>query len=146
MTLRKFISLVVWGLGLFLVLGRTSGECQIQSTPADAFAAGHEKLVAKNPEGLSLTLKLIDGKTKFHIGETICLELDFASSRPETYVFDNATYDRGGRLEIDSFVLDRTDGVNDPLYDYYHKSFGFMGGGLRGIGMLSTKPEIVKYD
>jgi hypothetical protein len=118
-----------------------------QSRVTDEFVEHQRQLIAKNPEGLTFTLKLRDSGTQFHVGETISLELGFASSLPETYVFDNASYDRSGRLQIDSFILDCADGVADPLYDYYHKSLGFfMGGGLRGIGALSTKPEIVNYD
>ena len=113
----------------------------------DLFAKHQQELAAENPEGLTFSVKLKDGKTQFHVGEKIRLELSFASSLPETYVFDNAGYDRSGRLDIDKFVVDRPDGVTDPLYDYYHKSLGgFMGGGLRGIGALTTKPQIVDYD
>lgn len=122
-------------------------HAQAQSSEIDAFVQNHQQLVAKNPEGLTVTLKLKDSKPQFHVGEIIHLELSFASSLPETYVFDNASYDRSGRLDIDSFVLDHSEGVADPLYDYYHKSFwAFMGGGLRGIGALGTKPEVINYD
>jgi hypothetical protein len=113
----------------------------------DGFAKHQQELADRNPETLTFSVKLTDAKTQFHVGEKIRLELSFASSLPETYVFDNATYDRSGRLDIDSFVVDRTEGITDPLYDYYHKSLGgFMGGGLRGIGALTTKPQIVDYD
>src|SRR5438552_3733004 len=123
---------------------RMSQDIDLVSTRATELA---EELAAENPKGLTFSVKLKDGKTQFHVGEKIRLELSFASSLPETYVFDNAGYDRSGRLDIDKFVVDRPDGVTDPLYDYYHKSLGgFMGGGLRGIGALTTKPQIVDYD
>ncbi len=134
-------------LGCFLCLSQVWSHGLAQSTAPDEFARNHLQLIAKNPDGLTFTLKLKDPGIRFHVGEIIRLELTFASSLPETYVYDNASYDRSGRLQIDSFILDRADGIADPLDDYYHKSLGgFMGGGLRGIGALSTKPEIANYD
>src|SRR6266567_974008 len=134
-------------LGCFLSLSQVQSHGLAQSTTPDEFARNHLQLIAKNPDGLTFTLKLKGPGTQFHVGEIIRLELNFASSLPETYVYYNATYDRSGRLQIDRFILDRADGATDPLDDYYHKSLGgFLGGGLRGIGALSTKPEVANYD
>src|SRR5437899_4962745 len=133
-------------LGCFLCLTQVWSHGLAQSTTPDEFVRNHLQLIAKNPDDLTFTLKLKDPGAQFHVGEVIRLELSFASSLPETYVYDNANYDRSGRLQIDSFILDRAGGVADTLYDYYHKSFGFMGGGLRGISALSTKPEVATYD
>jgi hypothetical protein len=46
-----------------------------------------------------------------------------------TYQLDGGFYDRGGRLEIDKYLIDRPDDVADPLKDY---QAGF-GGGMRSI-------------
>ena len=79
------------------------------------------EIANKNPAGLNFTLKLKDGKT-IRVGEKIRLELSFATSAPDAYVYENANYDRSGRLEIDTFVDDQTTAVNDPLFDYFHGS------------------------
>jgi len=59
-------------------------------------------------------LRLADGKQQFRIGEIVRLELSFSSTLPDTYALNNASYDAAGRLEIDRFVLDHTDGVPTP--------------------------------
>ena len=46
----------------------------------DLFAKHQQELAAENPEGLTFSVKLKDGKTQFHVGEKIRLELSFASS------------------------------------------------------------------
>ena len=112
----------------------------------DGFAKHHQEIASRNPEGLNFTLKLKDGQTHFRVGEKIRLELSFSSKAPDVYVFENANYDRSGRLEIDSFVVDQANSVRDPLLDYFHGSLGHSMGGLRGIGALTTNPELVAYD
>ena len=137
-------------LALLLFLPAQSFSQTTASNPGlnanDPFAAKHHELSAKNPAGLSFDLQLKDKQNKFHPGEVIPLELRFTSSVPNAYVFDNAGYDRSGRLDIDTFVIDRPDDAVDPLHDFYHSGlFGFMGGGLRGIGALDDKPQLVSY-
>jgi hypothetical protein len=112
----------------------------------DAFVKQQQRLVANNPAGLNFIVKLKDDKIQFHAGEKIRLELSFSASLPDTYVFDNATYDRSGRLEMDRFVVDQTDAVTDPLSDYYHKNLEHMMGGLRGIDALRPAPQVISYD
>ena len=109
----------------------------------DEFAASRKQAAAKNPRGLSFVVRLKGGQTRFRQGEVIRLELAFASSLPDTYRLDNATYDRSGRLEIDDFHLDPEDGASDPLYDYFHFGGGFIGGGLRGNPVLEARPYVV---
>jgi hypothetical protein len=117
------------------------GEQRKQSDP---FILENNQKRAQNPAGLIFTVRLKDKQTQFHQGEGIRLELSFSSSTAKTFILDNASYDRSGRLEIDTFVLDRRDGTVDPLYDYFNSGlFGFMGGGLRGMPELSDKPEVV---
>jgi hypothetical protein len=113
----------------------------------DPFTAKHRELSSKNPQGLSIDLQLKDKQASFRPGEIIPLELRFRSSLPDAYFFDNASYDRSGRLDIDTFVIDRPGDAVDPLHDYYTAGlFGFMGGGLRGIGALNDTPQLVYYE
>jgi hypothetical protein len=125
--------------------------CQSYSTvyaqAQDGFAKHHQEIAGKNPAGLNFTLKLKNGQTEFRTGEKVRLELSFATSVPDAYVYENANYDRSGRLEIDTFVVDQTSAVNDPLFDYFHGSRWHGMGGLRGIDTLSPdKPQSVNYD
>src|ERR1043166_1010773 len=145
---KRTVNLLIGFAALILIVGNSALISRAQTTPEeDAFAKQQRELFVKNPPGLSFTLKLRDAQTRFHVGEKIRLELSFASSSPDSYVLDNAGYDRSGRLSIDTFVLDQPDGATDSLYDYYHKSIGgFMMGGLRGNPALSAKPEKINYD
>jgi hypothetical protein len=127
-----------------LLIGQSYSSVYAQAE--DGFAKHHQETANRNPEGLNFTLKLKDGQRQFHAGEKIRLELSFSSNVPDVYVFERANYDRSGRLEIDSFVLDQTNSVRDPLLDYFHGSLGHSMGGLRGTEALTTKPELVPYD
>jgi hypothetical protein len=120
-----------------------------RSSTSDTFAKTNRELVAKNPEGLgfALTFKDKQKQFQFHPGEIIRLELAFSSTLPETYTFNAANYDRSGRLDIDSFVVNKPDDVTDPLIDYYRGGlFGFMGGGLFGSFLLAKEPQLINYD
>jgi hypothetical protein len=89
---------------------------------------------------VTLTLRLADQRRQFRPGEVIPLELEFNSATTGRYSVDGATYDRSGRLMIDQFVIDRIDDVSDPLLDYFGSIGGYIGGGIRGIGVLGDKP------
>src|SRR5437016_14019459 len=84
-----------------------------------AYANRQQAELLKNPEDISFTLALENGKSKFKQGEIVRLVLSFASSSPKTYRMDGATYDRSGRLQIDRFHLDPEEGITDPLFDYF---------------------------
>ena len=43
-------------------------------------------------------------------------------------------------------MIDRIDDVSDPLLDYFGSIGGFIGGGIRGIGVLGEKPFTVKLE
>lgn len=119
---------------------------QVCAQKLDEFAASQKLAAAQNPPGVSFVVRLKDGQTRFRQGELIRLELAFSSSLPDTYHLDSATYDRSGRLQIDSFHIDPQDGVSDPLYDYFHFGSGFIGGGLRGNQTLEARPYVVGAD
>ena len=118
----------------------TPAAQQASSSP-DAFLEQHRRAVAKNPEGITFTLRLKDDETRFQQGEIIRMELGFSSNIPNTYQLDAGTYDRSGRLGIDTFHLDPEEGAGDPLQDYM--SFGGPGGGIRGMPILGEKPSHV---
>ena len=65
---------------------------------------------------------------------------------PKRFVVDGATYDRSGRLTIDEFLVEPNDAVIDPMLDYFAASGGFIGGGIRAMGVLGEKPFVVKLD
>jgi hypothetical protein len=103
-------------------------------------------LVQSNQEAASyvkLVARTRDGQTTFHIGEVIPLELSFTSSAEKKYQLDMATYDRSGRLREESFAVEPRTGWVDPLDLYFRAWGGFMGGGGRGIQVLSAKPMVV---
>src|SRR5262249_7899434 len=95
---------------------------------------------------VTFTLRIADGRSRFHPGEAIPIELEFTSSIPKRFVLDSATYDRSGRLTIDEFRVDPIDRVADPLLDYFASSGGYIGGGLRGAPVLGGTPTIVKLE
>jgi hypothetical protein len=106
---------------------------------AQLAAAASAPIVAPQPvtaAPVTLTLRLADQRRQFRPGEVIPLELEFSSTTPERFTVDGATYDRSGRLTIDEFVIDRIDDVSDPMLDYFGSIGGYIGGGLRGMGVL----------
>jgi len=112
----------------------------------DQFITQQKKALAQNPAGVSFVIQTTNNQTRFRQGEVISLQLSFSSSQTKKYHLDAATYDRSGRLETDDFHVDPTNGVSDPLYDYFHFQFAFMGGGLRTFPALEVKPYVVKAD
>ena len=93
---------------------------------------------------VAFTLRLADGRTRFHTGETIAIELEFTSTIANRFVLDNATYDRSGRLTIDEFHVEPIERVSDPLLDYFAASPGAIGGGIRGNPVLGETPTVVR--
>jgi hypothetical protein len=95
---------------------------------------------------VTLTLRLPDQRRQFRPGEVIPIELEFSSATTKRFTVDGATYDRSGRLTIDEFVIDRIEDVSDPMLDYFGSIGGYIGGGLRGIGVLGEKAFTVKLE
>ena len=131
---------------LLLCTAFLSASAQSTSSPEkpDAYLREHKERLARNPEGLSFTVRLKDNQKQFHQGEIIALELSFAAAKPNIFRLDAATYDRSGRLPSDGFAIDRREAVVDPLQDYFQSGIhGFVGGGLRGIPDLTDKPYLI---
>jgi hypothetical protein len=111
----------------------------------DSFVLEHQRRRVENREGLSFEVRLKNNKSQFHAGEIIQLELSFASSKLNTYKLDAATYDRGGRVFGDSFVVDQKANTTDPLHDHFNSGPLFMGG-LRSFPGLTEKPVLINAD
>lgn len=119
------------------------------SVLAQLTAAASGPSVAPQPvtgAPVTLTLQLADQRRQFRPGEAIAVELAFSSATAKRFTVDGATYDRSGRLTIDEFVIDRVDDVSDPMLDYFGSIGGYIGGGIRGIGVLGEKPFTVKLE
>jgi len=95
---------------------------------------------------IKLTLRLTDGRLQFRAGAVIGIGLEFSRATPRRFAVDGTTYDRSGRLTIDEFVVDRIDEMSDPMLDYFGSIGGYIGGGIRGIGVLDEKPFTVKLE
>jgi hypothetical protein len=106
---------------------------------SDRFFAAQREGVARNPIGLKFTIRLQNGDAQFRQGEVIRIEFSFSSALAKTYQLDGALYDRGGRLEIDSYHVDPEDGAVDPLKNH---ELG-IGGGMRSIPVLDEKPYAI---
>jgi hypothetical protein len=101
-----------------------------------------------NPPGVTFTIRLADGKTKFRQGELITIELLFASSLLNTYNVDGRTYDRSGHLEADVYHVEPEVGTTVPLFDYLRAGlFASSMGGLVPIPpTLRERPYVIAQD
>ena len=118
---------------------------ELASAPA---AQARDQTARSSQESLpvTLTVRFADGRSQFRPGETLPIELEFDSRVAKRFVVDGATYDRSGRLVIDEFLVEPNDAVIDPMLDYFAASGGFIGGGIRAMGVLGEKPFVVKLD
>ncbi len=99
-----------------------------------------------SPSDVKLTVGVRGDQSVFQIGEVIPLELSFTSSTPNKYRLEMATYERTGRLNIQSFALQPLSGWDDPL-GFYFRYFrpGFAGGSVGGKA-LSTEPAVIQLE
>ncbi|MGH9498425.1 MAG: hypothetical protein ACRD3L_04735 [Terriglobales bacterium] len=107
--------------------------CSLQSQ----HSAGKPPIIVKRhggyvsaPPDVNLRLTLTDGKSLYHEGEIIPLTLAFTTIAAKKYSAQTRTYDRSGRLDLETFCV--TPDARDPLEDYYGSGvFGwFVSGGL----------------
>jgi hypothetical protein len=116
---------------------------------AQAFKHAHAAQAARNPSGLSLRIRTERGATEFGAGESIALAMEFSDrdGADSRFDFDERTYDRSGRLEIDRVHAVPAEGVEDPLHDYYHSTgFGRVGGGMSRIPAPLASPRAWSLD
>lgn len=138
---------VVWLLFPVLAPNGTGTQGQ-QVGDNDRFPQAHRAAISENPEGVTFTVRFEDGRSQFRQGEVIPMELAFSSTVPDRFVLDAATSDRSGRLNVDSFHVSPSNGVVDPLSDYFRNSpfGGFFGGGPRSMPVLKEEPSVVVLD
>jgi hypothetical protein len=108
----------------------------------DRFLIAQREGVGKNPSAVEFAIRLKESKDRFQQGEIIHIELSFSSTLPNSYQLDGGLYDRGGRLDIDSFHIDPPDGAVDPLKGREPSSMG----GLRSMPTLDVKPYLIVRD
>jgi len=138
--------------------------CCLAGQPVRAEVADHPctkgptngtSIVVKNRDGwyasapidVALRLTLRDGKSAYHEGEIIPLELSFTASAKGKYAVDTRSYDRSGRLNLESFCVDPDKG-RDPLEDYYDSGLfdGFVAGGIGQEQVLGQIPYLINEE
>lgn len=93
------------------------------------------------PVDATITVRLAAGKTTYHVGEEIPLELEFLGHAGAGYYFSTETSDRSGRMSTERYVVTPQGGTDDPLTDFF--ADGFIGGGLRSSHPLDGIPLLI---
>ncbi|MEW6209091.1 MAG: hypothetical protein AB1631_12040 [Acidobacteriota bacterium] len=125
-------------------LAQSSGE---SARRQDSFASERQQSLLDSPEGVTLTVRLKDSQRRFRQGEIISVELEFASQSSTPYVASTRSYDRSGRLGIETYHIDRRDGVADPLYDHFNSPGSvFMISRLYTTWPLAKKPFLITQE
>ena len=119
-TMRRVVAIALLLSGAAAV-GSSADPCSLASTVTDA----------------QVSIAIADGRTSFREGEIIPLVLSFTSTTDKRYWADNRSYDRSGRLSIETYCVEPE--ARDPLADYF-RSGAFIGGGLGNTQQLSEKP------
>lgn len=98
-------------IALLVLLGSNNRAESLESD----FDRNHREAVAMNPEDVTFTLHLEEGKSQFQMGEIIRLEMRFSSPSPKAYQVSLGDFDRNLRRDQDAFHLDPVDGVTEPF-------------------------------
>ena len=69
------------------------------SAEAGPFETQRQAALAANPPGVTLILRLPEGRTQFHQGEVIPLTAEFTSRLPDTYQAQHRSWQPGLVLE-----------------------------------------------
>jgi hypothetical protein len=96
---------------------------------------------AQTDSRISLKVRLSQSGP-FRIGEVIPLELCFSASVADTFVLNTRSYDRSGRLHIDTFEIEPQ--VRDPLGRYFEAGIFELGGLLSGPSPLGGDPQCIR--
>jgi hypothetical protein len=97
---------------------------------------------------VDLRLTLQGNKSVFYEGEIIPLKLVFTTNAKQKYTANTRTYDRSGRLDLESFCVTPDTG-SDPLEDYYGSGIwsAFQGGGISsGDRALTRAPYVINEE
>jgi hypothetical protein len=92
------------------------------------------------PPDSGVQLRVSTRSTTFYEGEVIPLDLAFSSTTPKRYFFNNASYDRSGRMNHEDFIVEPKEGTRDPLSLFFNSIGLHMAGGLSGGDFLSATP------
>jgi len=114
-------------------LAATIAACQSQAT-APQFV-----------KDVELRITLPESKNTYRIGERIPIRLTFRNKSDKEYSINMATYDRSGRMFYETFHLNPTAGVVDPLATYF-RSGTFLSGGLTTTPELAGQPVKIDLD
>jgi hypothetical protein len=90
-------------------------------------------------------LRLSTNSSVYRQGELIPLDLAFTAETPNRYRLDLSVYDRNGRSGTDKFVIDPSEGSEDPLEAYF-KSLIALLGSHRDFQFLSGSPKLIHLD
>jgi hypothetical protein len=104
--------------------------------------AGFARAANSLPE---LKVRTADGGSTYRIGERIRLELSFTSAEARRYEINEASYDRSGRMDYESFQVLPAKGWSDPLQDYFQNRV-LDGGRLTNFSALTTAPFKLEID
>lgn len=130
------LTLVIAGLAIPV----TSLAQQRAPQEIDPFVARHRQKQSEDAPEITFTIRLKDNQVRFQQGEIIRLELLFSSSMASRFTLNMGFYERGGRVAIDEFIVDRERSAVDALSDYYNSLSGLMGGGSGGFRQLRDEP------
>jgi hypothetical protein len=86
-----------------------------------------------------------DGRTEYHMGEPIALQMAFTSSNKQ-YIVDTSFRYPALQGNQDDFLINTREGSSDPMEDYRRalpRNGMFDGGGLRGIASLGKDPILL---
>jgi hypothetical protein len=108
---------------------------------ATAFCA--RQVSAQRDSGATVSIRFADGKSSFHMGEIISIELSFSASDSNTYFIGTTNYDGGGQSDVDNFRV--TPPGRSPLERYYSGGM-IWSGGLKGLAALTPQPQIFHED
>lgn len=129
-------------LAVFAALALLPAGITAQTVSFDSRHAGD---IARNPPDLHFRLDVAGGQRTFHMGERIPLVLSFSSDTPAKYKLNAATYDRGGRLPTEEFVMEQA--ASDPYIDYFGAGvLGGLGGGIRGYPVLDREAVTIELE
>jgi len=121
--------LIIILTAIFIIYGRAAAQMAAPPNDAISFIAGHDKGVAANPPGLTFTLRTKDGRTTYHAGERIPIELVFENHSDTKYNCLGFNASRGQVGRVEQFVADRPEDAVDPqaYTEDAHKQAGHTG-------------------
>jgi hypothetical protein len=91
-------------------------------------------------------LRVSTSASVYRQGELIPLTLSFTSKTSHRYKVNMASYDRSGRIDYETFLVEPADGTKDPLLVYFKSSRMLIEGGQTNFRFLSHSPYVIHLD